>query len=89
MIETPRKWNRLNIDNYVEIFIKSNIKNIIKLNKKKIYNKKKPGKLVGIDIKAEYPKKPDLTILNSFNTSVDKMSKILVNKINTLLNEKK
>ena len=25
MYDEPRKWNRLNIDNYVEIYIKSNI----------------------------------------------------------------
>jgi len=89
MIDAPRKWNRLNIDNYVEIYIKSNIKKIIKLNKKKIYYKKNPGKLVGIDIQPEYPKKPDIILLNSFKASSDKMSKVLLNKINKLLNEKK
>ena len=40
MFDEPRKWNRLNIDNYIEIYIRSNIKDIIKLNKKKIYKKK-------------------------------------------------
>ena len=40
MIEAPRKWNRLNIDNYVEIYIKSKINNIINLNKKKFIIKK-------------------------------------------------
>jgi len=89
MIDAPRKWNRLNVDNYVEIYIKSKIKNIIKLNKKKIYHKKNPGKLVGIDIQAEYPKKPDIILLNTFKKSSDQMSKILLGKINKLLNEKK
>ena len=88
MIEAPRKWNRINIENYIEIYIKSSIKEIIKLNKKKIYNKKNPGKLIGIDIKPEYPKNPDISIINSFKGTTDQMAKILITKINKLLNEK-
>ena len=53
MFDDCRKWNRLNIDNYVEIYIKSNIKTILRIGKKKIYNKKNPGKFTGIEIKAE------------------------------------
>jgi adenylylsulfate kinase-like enzyme len=89
MFDGPRKWNRLNIENYIEIYIKSNINNIIKTNRKKIYKKKNPGKLIGIDIKPEYPKKPDITITNSFKLTTRKMSKILTNKINHLIHEKK
>jgi adenylylsulfate kinase-like enzyme len=89
MIEAPRKWNRINIENYIEIYIKSSIKDIIKLNKKKIYNKKNPGKLIGIDIKPEYPKNPDILIINSFEGTTDQIAKNLITNINKLLNEKK
>jgi adenylylsulfate kinase-like enzyme len=88
MIEAQRKWNRTNIENYIEIYIRSNIKDIIKLNKKKIYNKKNPGKLIGINIKPQYPKKPDITIINSFKSTTDQMAKSLITNINILLNEK-
>ena len=89
MFDEPRKWNRLKIENYIEIYIKSNIKNIIRLNKKKIYKKKNPGKLIGINIKPQYPKKPDLIISNSFKFNSDKMAKILMKKIDNLIYEKK
>ena len=89
MYDEPRKWNTLNIDNYIEIYIKSNIKSIIKMNKKKIYKKKNPGKLIGVDIKPEYPKKPTITITNFFKSNSDKLSKTLLNKINNLINAKK
>ncbi len=88
MVESQRKWNRINIENYIEIYIRSSIKNIIKLNKKKIYNKKNPGKLIGINIKPQYPKKPDITIINSFKSTTDQMAKSLISNINILLNEK-
>ncbi len=84
MYDAPRKWNRLNIKNYVEIYVKSNIKKIIKLKRKKVYRKKNPGKLIGLDIKPEYPKKPDIIIANSFKISSYELSKKLVKKIKNL-----
>lgn len=35
MMDSMRKWYRNNIDNYVEIYIKADLKKIIKLKKKK------------------------------------------------------
>ena len=89
MYDEPRKWNRLNIDNYVEIYIKSNIKSIIKMNKKKIYKKKNPGKLIGVDIKPQYPKNPTITLTNFFKSNSDKLSKTLLNEINILMHANK
>ena len=89
MYDEPRKWNRLNIDNYVEIYIKSNIRNIIKFNRKKIYKKKNPGKIIGIDIKPQYPKNPTIILTNNFKSNLDKLSKRLLNKIKKLINDKK
>ena len=59
------------------------------MNKKKIYKKKNPGKLIGVDIKPEYPKKPTITITNFFKSNSDKLSKTLLNKINNLMYAKK
>ena len=71
MFEKIRKWNRKNIRNYVEIYIaKENYKNL-KIKKKLKKN------IVGIDIKAEFPKKPDIKIVNNFN----KNKKLVANKL--------
>ena len=85
MMHKPRIWNKKNIKNYVEIFIKSNVKTIIKSKKKRIYQKKIKKNLVGITIKPEYPKKPDIIIVNNFNKSIKNLSKQLLNKINYLI----
>ena len=82
MFDEARKWNRKNIDNYIEIYIKTNIKKIIKFDKKKIYRKKKLNKIIGIDIKADLPIKADIEIVNSFNKPIKTLSKNLLNKIN-------
>ena len=85
MRDVTRYWNKKNIDNYLEIYIKTNIKTIIKANKKKIYHKKDIGDIVGINIKPELPKKADIIINNDFKKSIDILSKELINKIDAIL----
>lgn len=84
MMDKLRNWNRKNQSNYVEIFIKSDLKKIIKANKKKLYHKK-ISKIVGIDIKPEFPKKPHITIINNFDKDINSLSRELIKKINYLL----
>jgi len=79
LFHSVQAWNRKNINGYFEIFIKSNVENIIKLNKKKIYKNKK--NIVGVNINAEFPKKPDLKIENNFDKSIDEISNELFAKI--------
>ncbi len=86
MFDKPRKWNKQNIKNYVEIYVKSNLKKIIRLRKKKIYHKKNIKNLVGIDIVPEFPKKPNIIINNFFSKSKEKISKELVLKIKKIIN---
>ena len=72
-------WNRKNISGYVEIYIKSNIKNIIKLNKKKIYQKK--TNLMGVDLSPQFPKRPNIKIINAFKKNTNQVSIELLKKI--------
>ena len=76
-------WNKKNIKNYCEIYIKSKTKEIIKNKKKRLYFKIKKN-LVGIDIKPEFPLKPSIQISNNFNRTVDNLSKSILKKINLL-----
>ena len=82
MIRSFRKWNRKNMDNYVEIYIRSDVKKIIKRRRKKIYLKKNKQNIVGIDIKPELPEKPDIIINNDFKKSIKFLSKETLFKIN-------
>ena len=84
MFNKARKKNRLNIENYLEIYIKSDLKKIIKLGKKKIYKKFKYN-IVGKDIIPELPKTPDIVIKNNFSKSIKKLSDELVKKINKII----
>jgi adenylylsulfate kinase-like enzyme len=73
-----QKHNRKNINNYIEIFIESDFSKNIKI--KKISKKNK--NVVGIDIKPEYPKKPEIKIFNDFKKPLKTIAKEIFNLIN-------
>ena len=85
MMDSMRKWYRNNIDNYIEIYIKADLKKIIRLKKKKIYHKKNGGDIVGITIKPEFPKQPDIRINNDFKKSTDDLVDNLIKKISKIV----
>lgn len=87
LMEKPRTWNRKNISNYLEIYIKTDINKIILKRKKKVYKKDK--NVVGININPEFPKKPHITINNNLNNNLEKLKKELLNKIANKLKSKK
>ena len=76
-------YNRQNIKNYTEVFLDVPINELIHRDKKKLYSRVLKGEIknvVGFDVKAEFPKKPDLKILNygnfSINDSVKKLEEL-------------
>ena len=81
MMDDIRTWNKKNIVNYYEIYVKANIKKIIKAKKKKIYHKRNIGEVVGINIKPQFPKNPNTIINNNFKDDINYLSKKLINKI--------
>ena len=85
MMHSVRTWNKKNIKNYVEIYIKSDLKKIIKRGKKKIYHQNKSN-IIGLDIKAEYPKNPHILLHNNFKKDIKAYSSELMIKIKKHLN---
>ena len=84
MFHKVRKWNRTNISNYVEIYIKSDINTVIK-QKKKFFYKGNYKNVIGKDIKPEFPKSPHITIKNYFDKSINILARNLIKKINKII----
>ena len=80
MYHRIRYWNKKNIKNYLEIYIEADIENLIK-NKKKFFYRTKLKNIVGKNIKAEFPNKPDIIIQNNFDKSISKLKIELIKKI--------
>lgn len=75
-----QKLNRKIFANYLEIFIKSDIK-LLKSKKKRVFYKKRISNVWGLDLKPEFPKNPDITIVNNFDKSLDNLANELILKI--------
>ena len=86
MFDVIRDRNRRNIKNYIEVFVKCDLKKIIKRSKKKHYRLKK--NVMGIDIMPEFPKKPEIIVKNDFKRNLKTISKEVLNKIEKIISEK-
>lgn len=62
MYESVRQWNRENIPNYREIYIKVNRNTLIQRNQKGLYTAGK--NVVGIDLPFDEPQHPDIVVSN-------------------------
>jgi len=88
LFEFIRKWNRKNLKNYIEVYIKSDLKKIIKLKKKNIYTRFKKN-IVGRDIIPELPQRSDITVENNLNTSLENLTKEIFPKIKKIIIKKR
>ena len=75
-----RNWNRKKINNYVEIYIETDSKKVFK-KKNKYFYKGNHKNVMGKNLKAEFPKYPDIKIKNDFTKPLNKLSKELIRKI--------
>ena len=86
LFDDLRKYNRKIINNYVEIYIKSDLARILSHKKKSLYKKKNVGKIWGINLKPEFPKKPDITIENDFTIPLKRLANNLKKEIKKKFN---
>lgn len=63
MYHAIQKWNRENIENYREIFVKVSMDTLYKRDQKKLYSSGEKN-VVGVDISAEFPEHPDVIVEN-------------------------
>jgi len=83
------EWNRNNFKNYFEIFLKADIGLVKKRDPKNIYKKFEAGaelNVVGLDIKYNIPKNPDLIIDFNKNKTIDSVVNRIINSIEIFKN---
>lgn len=85
LFKNIRKLNRSKLDNYIEIFIKTDLHQIL-LNNNKYFYKKKCRNVWGVDISPEFPKKPHILAINNFDKNIKILSDEIFIKIKNILN---
>ena len=75
-----RKQNRKYLKNYIEVYIETDFKKVIRKKNKNFYRKKIKN-VWGKDLTAELPTRPDILIKNDFKRSINLISKDLLREI--------
>lgn len=81
MYEECREWNRQNIDNYTEIYLKVDIDELIRRDQKQLYSRALRNEIpdvMGINMDYEEPENPDIIIKNNGDDDPDTILKKIV-----------
>jgi cytidine diphosphoramidate kinase len=84
MFHEVREWNRENIKNYNEIYIKVPMEVLITRDQKKLYSRALLGEVkhvMGIDVEVEEPTNPDVIINNDGSSTPEDMMNQLICKL--------
>ena len=84
------KNNKKYFKNYFQIYLRSDVKKLIKRNNKGIYSKnlkKKIPNIVGVDIKWKMPKGSNLIIQDFFEKNKNKITKKILQKVKKKINK--
>ena len=82
MFNEVHNWNRINLQNYIEVFLRVPLKELRRRDPKGIYHRYDTGKLknvAGLDLLVDEPKTPDW--LFDFNLDEEYTVKYMANKI--------
>jgi adenylyl-sulfate kinase len=81
MFKDCRQWNRDQIENYKEIYIRAPIDVLKSRDSKKLYSRAEKGEIkniMGIDLKIEEPENPDIILDNDGKSTPDELTNKLL-----------
>ncbi len=81
MFDKVRNMNKRKFSNYIEIYIKTDLKEIVKNKKKKIYSRRKMKNIWGVDLKPQFPKKSNITVVNDFKKPISFYANKIFNEL--------
>ncbi len=81
-----QRWNRENIPQYHEIFVRVPLEELKRRDTKGIYlaNGRSATNIVGLDIPAEFPEAPDLIIDNDSSLEADEAVRLILDRVSGL-----
>ena len=81
MFQSVRNWNRANIPNYVEVYIKASQETLLARDQKGLYSgtqNDKSTNVMGIDLQVEEPEMPDVVIENNGALSITECVELIL-----------
>lgn len=84
MFDDTRAWNRQNIKDYREIYIRASIDVLVERDQKKLYSRALRGEIenvIGVNMAFEEPQSPDIVIDNDGNLPPSMIAEKLFNEL--------
>ncbi len=84
MFNDVQRWNRENIQNYYEIYLKVPLNILKERDRKGLYNSLEKGQesnVYGVDLKYEEPLNPDIQITNDGSSRPEQIAKSIINRL--------
>lgn len=81
MFDCVRDWNRENITNYKEIYVKVSMDTLLKRDQKGLYSgttEEKDKEVAGVHVEIEEPKHPDLVLENDGEKTPEEQAKKII-----------
>lgn len=81
MFDDCREWNRNEIENYREIYLRVPIEELIRRDQKGLYSRalrKEVSNVMGMDIEFDVPKMPDIEIENCGENNPDRVLEMII-----------
>lgn len=85
LFHTTQQWNRSNIPNYKEIYLKVSPETLNRRDKKNLYSQAAQGlvqNVIGVDLPFEEPQTPDLVIDNNGDFTPADLSQQILSRLN-------
>lgn len=83
MFHAVREWNRREIENYLEVYLRVPVDVLKERDAKGLYQRQQLGEagaMVGIDLQFDAPRSPDLVIDNCHDTSAELAARQIVER---------
>lgn len=90
MFHAVRNWNRENIQNYYEVYVRVPIETLVSRDQKFLYSRALQGEelnVVGIDLPFEAPRTPDLIIDNDGEVGVSELVQKIISTLGQRVND--
>lgn len=81
MFHNIYKWNRANLPNYFEVYLKVSLDELRRRDAKQLYSRFDSGQIrnvVGLDLAFDEPEMPDMILLSDKNTQVTDLADLLI-----------
>ncbi len=81
MFEDARRWNRENIERYVEVYVRVAMQELVRRNQKNLYDPATREEVWGVALEPELPQSPDIVLDNDGSKPIEQLVETVLSNV--------